>query len=578
MQTAPPRLRPLSFGEILDVTIKLYRSCFTSLIKPVAILSVPGYALIGLVSASVVNSVPTINNTSINPATGQPNLQNLDGVWASLGALGLVIVIQQLLTWLVTATCIVTLSEAYLGGKPNWRQSLSVAWHRFGSVIWIALRVFSAILIPGVAIAVLVIIAAHGSAGAAAAILIPLTFAGTGFAIYLWIAWYVATPCLMVEGLRGRMATQRSRFLVRGRWWWTWLLLIVVGIITSVLGGIISGIIRAIAGGAVSHGSTGAVVSSVISEAIVGLLIAPVTVCLTTVIYFDLRVRKEGFDLQLLASSIGSDWTGAVAPFVPVSGPGGAYGSPWPPPYGAPPAYPPPGYPPQSAYPSGYPPRPGFPQPPGYPPQPGYPQAGYPPPGGYPTQGGYPPPPGYPPPAYPPPGSQAQQGYAPPGTAPQQYPPPQPGYPRPSPAPQGFPPPPHQGYPQPAQPAPAPAPPGFPPPPHQGYPPPTSAPPATTPPPPPPPPQGQPSGPPPPPAPTPGGAAPWPALSPKPPAPSRPAGGGFDGSVESIGSVDPGSPFESASPAADAAPPPAEPPGPDAPGPDSPTPGEGDPQ
>jgi hypothetical protein len=49
--------------------------------------------------------------------------------------------------------------------------------------------------------------------------------------------------------------------------------------------------------------------SSIVALSVSGLvqmLIYPLFYCVLTVTYYDLRVRKEGFDLELLASSLQS--------------------------------------------------------------------------------------------------------------------------------------------------------------------------------------------------------------------------------------------------------------------------------
>jgi len=502
------------------VSIKLYRTCFGALVRPVAVILLPLYALVGAITASTVSATPVVSQGT-NPLTGAPvTTVNSKALWTLIAASLLILVISAVATWLATATSVMTVSQGYLGGTPSWRRSLAFAWKRFGPVALVSLRV----LLPSLAVLAVVLVAVATKSYA----LLLLEVAAVPAAIYFYIAWYASIPGLMLEGAKGRKATERSRTLVTGRWWPIFGTLLLVTLIVDILAGAFETLVRLAAGGAFGQGSTGTIVATVISQAIVQLFLLPYSVCVLIVLYFDLRVRKEGFDLQLLATEVGlHDWSGEGASFVPLGvtppgwhGQGGLPG-------GYPPqSYPPPGYPPQG-YPQGYPP-PAYP-PPGYPP-PGYPPPGYPPPG-YPPAS-YPPP-GYPPPGYPPPGY-PPPGYPPPGYPPPGYPPP--GYPPPGYPPPGYPPP---GYPPPRYPPPAPAPTGFnspaspPPLPSYQLPPPPAASGQWPGQPPPPPPSapgqwpspviGQPP-PPPPPATPPAGrqrGPGWPAASPKPPAPSR---------------------------------------------------------
>ena len=138
-------------------------------------------------------------------------------------------------------------------------------------------------------------------------------------------------------------------------------------------------------------------IASEVASALSTLLLIPFFISVITVLYYDLRVRKEAYDVELLASDLGypplstqDGYLPAAMVFVPGSGPMP------PPPIGRPP-YPsaPPGY-----------------RPPGYGPPPGY---------GAPPQGYAPPPPGYAPPGYapPPPGyGQMPGSQQPPSPAP----------------------------------------------------------------------------------------------------------------------------------------------------------------
>ena len=154
-------------------------------------------------------------------------------------------------------------------------------------------------------------------------------------------------------------------------------------------------------------------VAGEVASALSTLLVVPFVVSVLTVLYYDLRVRKEAFDVELLATNLGYQPLSQEAGYLPaamVFMPGRPMPMP-PPPIGR--GAPPPGYGPPGYRPPGYgaPPPPGYaPPPPGYaPPPPGYAPPGYgtPQPPGY----GAPPPPGYPPPGYSVPPA---PGYAPP--------------------------------------------------------------------------------------------------------------------------------------------------------------------
>ena len=110
-------------------------------------------------------------------------------------------------------------------------------------------------------------------------------------------------PVLLGENLRGAQALGRSRALVRGRFWPC------LGVLVldrrarghrraRVIALVISAIIGA------SDNDTVLFFEQGVSTLIANTLVLPFQVAVTTVLYIDLRVRKEGFDIQLLTHSL----------------------------------------------------------------------------------------------------------------------------------------------------------------------------------------------------------------------------------------------------------------------------------
>ena len=124
--------------------------------------------------------------------------------------------------------------------------------------------------------------------------------------IWLSIAWTVSFPALLSEGIGPVAALGRSFRLVQGRWWPTFGAVLVMNLIVGVISAIITGIITATLVGSWTSEATAAVFTTV-ANTLSALVTLPLSAAVLTVIYFDLRVRKEGFDLQLLARGVGQD-------------------------------------------------------------------------------------------------------------------------------------------------------------------------------------------------------------------------------------------------------------------------------
>jgi hypothetical protein len=268
-----PRLRPLSLGEILDVSIKICLAHWRTLLKAVLVVVVP----VQIVS-TILTADYTVSSFDLSTSSSKTPEETLDEFNQYLGGLAISGLLQLCAVLFATAACFRAIAQAYLGETTDWRSSLSFALHLAPALLWLTLLYVLGVLL------------------------------GTAFflapGIWLYVAWAFAMPALLVEGLRGRKALARSFQLVKGRWWRTF------GIIA--VGFILAGIISTVVQGAffvgIVVGADNDVLVLVLSAiaGIVGLAVStPFQAALLTVVYFDLRVRKEGFDLELLAAGIG---------------------------------------------------------------------------------------------------------------------------------------------------------------------------------------------------------------------------------------------------------------------------------
>ena len=269
-------LRPLRIGEILDVAIKIYRSNFATLIKAVALVVAPVQILVAIVQASA----PDNPIKTPPPGSTEPPEIDFDQLWAYFAALIVAGLLGALAAQVATAASLKAVSGAYMGERPDWRSSLRFALSRLGPLIWLGL--LSTVLL---------------TLGLVACV-VP--------GVYLYGAWAVVVPVLLLEDVRGRRALGRSRSLVRDRWWPTFAAILLGAILVAVVQaafGLLLGLI------AFMNSENGVVqlVASAILGTVSGVLATPFSAALVTVVYFDLRVRKEGLDLELLARRVGMD-------------------------------------------------------------------------------------------------------------------------------------------------------------------------------------------------------------------------------------------------------------------------------
>jgi hypothetical protein len=263
---ATPQLRPLALGEILDVAIKLVRRNWRTLCVLVLIVALPVAVIDFLVTTSTTTYDATLDVRSPEDGSAYDGGQFVNTV------LGIAVYL------IASVGCVQAVGEAYMGRRPDWRSPLRFAVRR---------------ALPALALSILYVL---GVFLGAFAILIG--------AVFLSVRWSVSMPALVLER-RGPVASLgRSWNLVGGFWWKcfgtlliAYLLLIVVSI---AFGAVLGGLLAALS-------SVDSFLGLLLQEAlnvILQVFTLPLFAAVTVVLYVDLRVRKEGFDLALAADRI----------------------------------------------------------------------------------------------------------------------------------------------------------------------------------------------------------------------------------------------------------------------------------
>jgi len=129
---------------------------------------------------------------------------------------------------------------------------------------------------------------------------------------YLLVYWSLAVPALALEeDLGAAGALSRSYSLVKGAWWRTFAALVVLWFLLFVLQMVASLLVTAVVGGLQAVLAPAAsvqpvwllVLNSLLSSAI-NLLFGPFPWIGLTLLYYDRRVRTEGFDLLVQARAL----------------------------------------------------------------------------------------------------------------------------------------------------------------------------------------------------------------------------------------------------------------------------------
>lgn len=251
----PPALRPLTLGEILDVAFGLYRSLFLPL----------------LVVTLVTSGLPVVLSVYIESAGGA--LLNLPLYFLNL-------LLNAVLGAIASAAATFVVSDSYMGRAVSARDAFARATPFISRLIVLGVLMS---LVIGIGLVCLVV---------------PGVILFTGLAL--------STPALVIEGLPSANAAMgRSWALTkgfRGKLFWALLTVLVLILLPTIaLGGF-----AAASGDATLLEPTvsPATLGWLVAASLIQLLIYPLFYCVLTVAYYDLRVRKEAFDLEVLASGL----------------------------------------------------------------------------------------------------------------------------------------------------------------------------------------------------------------------------------------------------------------------------------
>jgi hypothetical protein len=267
-------LRPLTLGELLDRAFQLYRGRFGVF---------AGIAAIAYLPAFVLQTITLWMPKAVSPTAG---------VGAMMGFL-LLILLRYLAVAAATAATIIVVSAVYLE-QPI---SVSEAYRRVSGML---LRIFFIMIGMGIGIGIGFVL-----------LIVP--------GIILGLMWGLAIPVAVLEDTGLSESLSRSRHLTAGhrsRVFAIYLLYFVLMYVLFIaLGGSLGAILAIKAGHAVTATALPPIfaVITVAVSFVIECLVTPVLTISLALMYYDERVRKEAYDIQLMMGNLGQAATGSVA-------------------------------------------------------------------------------------------------------------------------------------------------------------------------------------------------------------------------------------------------------------------------
>jgi len=280
-----PDLRPLDFGEILDASLVIYRRHFGLFLKLAVITLAAPVVLL------VYFGLRFLTDFEQNP------LRML-----LIVPVGLVYYVASLV---LTAGTIRIISDSYLGRTPRLRDALSLGMSKIWPLIAVGLGkgIVLVLIMIGTGVVAAIVFPLTRSVGAVAGIVaVALVGGGIWFVIYVACGYGVTTPVVVLEDLASSFdAFGRSWDLTRG----FKLKVLGLSVVAFLLCNLIpSQVFQAVATAVIAT-APAVGVGLMVCSVVLPLILAPVIASVITLIYYDVRVRREAFDLQVLSQQLG---------------------------------------------------------------------------------------------------------------------------------------------------------------------------------------------------------------------------------------------------------------------------------
>ncbi|HET9808235.1 MAG TPA: hypothetical protein VFQ66_00970 [Candidatus Limnocylindria bacterium] len=300
-----PQLRPLGIGDIVDRVFSVYRQRPLLFIALAAVPYLALFLVIGGIALSFGSLLTPLGpyidtlSDSLTVTTGtRPSVPITPAIGTAIVTLIVLAVIGGLISVLFLSVQIGSLVDAatarYLGRETtvgaSFRAGLKVAPKIIatGLLLFLSLSVGWLLLFVLLALANNALIATLGILG------------GLVATVFVFASWLVAPVVAAVEPVGPLHAVRRSWWLSKGHRWRILGLQLLLVVLQLVLSTLISFIFVA----AFISDSVVRLVLQNIVNVIATVLWAPIEWGTFTILYFDLRVRKEALDLQLAAEAL----------------------------------------------------------------------------------------------------------------------------------------------------------------------------------------------------------------------------------------------------------------------------------
>jgi hypothetical protein len=296
-RTGPLPLHPMTVGDILDGSFKLLKANARTVLTITAVFVAPLQVLAAFLQRDVLGGQSIFDVMSDPSVADQTQSSNAQTV-ASLVAALVTILVQPFVAGAISRV----VAASYLGGDLAPGSALRVVGRRWWALIgsWFLVHLLEGL---GILVAlVLLLIGALAGGSAALLLLIPLLPVAALSALIFMALFVAVAPAIAVEELGPVQGMRRSWRLMRPRVFPVLGTALLTSLVVNLIGSAL-GFVPQVIALAIGTGGFGWVLLAV-GGILSSLVTTPLVAIVSTLLYFDARIRHEGFDLQVMARDV----------------------------------------------------------------------------------------------------------------------------------------------------------------------------------------------------------------------------------------------------------------------------------
>jgi hypothetical protein len=298
-------LRPLGIGDMYDAAFRIIRFNPRATVGSAVLVATVAMAIPVLVTALLTWSVDLSLEQSGDSMSGS----DVAGMIGAFGSLGLGSILQSIGLVLVTGMIAHVTMAAAVGRRLTlgeaWRATRGKRWRLIGLTLLLGLMLVGLLLGYAVSWVPVVLLLDGWQVVVYGLVTVPLFLC---FLVWFWIrVYYLPVPALMLEDVGVLGAVGRGFRLTRRQFWRTFGIALLTVLIAQVAGSMLSLPVSLLGQGILLGSGTArfAVLALVVTNALTSVIsaafVAPFTTTVASLQYLDQRMRKEAFDVELMA-------------------------------------------------------------------------------------------------------------------------------------------------------------------------------------------------------------------------------------------------------------------------------------